>query len=538
MEGLAALALVAVALLSMVVGLNRAGQLLTGGIISMLRIALIGTARGLWLTVRGLFQLGIGVAGGISSAFFRTPKVVEPGHSLRPGSAGALPPTIADYSGLAEPGALRSLYEGSFPLGYYLQPGGSCGRPLGLPFEFLLRHCAVIGPTGAGKTESILVPWCVSALNAGQSVVLIDIMGNLYDRLRPVIDEAGAVLRYVALHAQQRSDHWNFFDEIVEDSDLDRIVGSLLDRARENDPQPYFHERDCRLLRALLHITHEYFGRDATPARLYQLCTDQELLREALYSESEIVRHRSEVAELLSESREEFSRAISGLQNKLHLFRTPALSSITADSTFRLNELWERPTLLIIGARLADGEAAVALSSCLLNMLFAAIFRRYGRPSGRALFLLIDEAPRLAKRIPYAEVLAVVRSAQVGVCLLAQDVVQFGDERAMQEVLANCATMLLFSGCKHSTAQYFSNRIGDRLTPQISRTQEQRAWWQESARPSETVSWMRTPVLGLGEIQNLPMASAVPRRYPAIVQVPDVSALPFLVDLTQRRSSH
>lgn len=532
MEGLVALVLVAVAVLSMVVGLQRAGQMLTQGMIFMIRTVLIGTVRGVLLAGRSLLLIVGGVARGILSGAGRTPKILGPGNRLRLGDPKSLPTTIADYSSLAKPGELRPLHRGTLTLGRYLNPNGALGRPLALPFELLLRHCAVIGPTGSGKTESILLPWCIAALQAGQSVVLIDIKGDLYDRLQPVVRDVGAALRYVSIHDPQRSDHWNFFEEIEDDSDLERIVSSILGQPRPNDPQPYFRERDSRLLRALLLITRAYFGHDATPMRLYQMCSDQEQLRDVLSSASEIARHRSEIAELLTNSPEEFSRAVSGLSNKLHLFSIRSLATLASDSTFRLAELWERPSLLIVGARIADGEPAEVLSSCMLNMLFASICRRFDGPrSARSLFLLIDEAPRLASRIPYSQVLAIVRAAQVGVCLLAQDIVQFGDERAAHDVLANCATMILLRGCKYHTAQYFSNRLGDRLSPSISHSQQQRTWpWQESPPPTQSVHVARNPVLGVGEIMNLPMTG--PRRYSALVQAEEVSSSPFLVDLT------
>jgi hypothetical protein len=88
-----------------------------------------------------------------------------------------------DYRGVAEEHEVKELSSGVVSLGRYLHPHGRQGRELFMPAEILKRHCAVIGRTGAGKTEGVVIPWVTGLLKNGYSVVVVDVLGNLVDRL-------------------------------------------------------------------------------------------------------------------------------------------------------------------------------------------------------------------------------------------------------------------------------------------------------------------------------------------------------------------
>lgn len=436
-----------------------------------------------------------------------------------------------DYRGVAEERELAPLFQGTLSLGVYLHPKRGRQRPLYLPAEILFRNCAVIGPPGSGKTEGIIIPWIEDLIRAGFCVVTVDVKGDLYDRLTRTAQLYGVRVLYWNPADPMRSQSWNWLDEVRDHRDVEAVVQSVLGRPRLNDPQPFFYERDYRWLRTLIGMVKEAYGNQAKPRQLYELASDQEAVRD-LFRRFPALRGRAlEVADLLQFAPDEHSRAVSGLLNALHLFNEPSVSRVSERSDFRLPSIGKQPTLLVVGAPLADARAAEVLSSILLNLLFSFIYRRFtvggGAHHALPLYLILDEAPRLKERIQFEEVLSVARAAKVGVCLAMQDVTQIGEERQVSAILTNCLTLILLQGASPAAAKYFAERLGQRVD-QVLVQSRQRGPFDLFSQQGTSMQAMTVPVLRERELMHPPFG-----RYCAVVQVSPVTSKPFLVDLTR-----
>jgi type IV secretory pathway TraG/TraD family ATPase VirD4 len=362
-------------------------------------------------------------------------------------------------------------------------------------------------------------------------VVTVDVKGDLVDRVAIPAQEMNVRVWYWNSADTARSHSWNFLDGVRDSRDIEAAVQSILGRPRPNDPQPFFYERDYRWLRALIRITKDIHLRDARPRHLYELVGDQDLLRDQFRQYPQVRSSASEVADLLQFPIQEHSRAASGLLNALHLFNTPDVVKVTEKSDFLLPSIGVQPTLLVIGASLADARAAEVLSSILLNQLITFIYRRFG-PGGSgtpmSLYFIIDEAARLRERMNLEEFLSVARSARVGICLAAQDVAQFGDEKAYSAILSNCLTFLALPGCSAETARYFGSRLGQRMEQAVMVSQQKGPFDFLSNQIGRMTQTINVPVLREREIMHPPAGT-----YLATVQVLPVSSKPFLVDLAR-----
>lgn len=265
-------------LVAMIVGPQTASRILVG------LITLI--FRGLVWSVR-LFLL---VRGAIREVFLgnRRVRVTPTGERvLGPKDRDRLvAPTdnYLDYRGLATEREINPLREGDLPLGRYVSPYGELGLTLFLPMELLRRGCLIVGPTGSGKTESLVIPWIFSLLHQGASVVTVDVKGELYDRLSSEVgakDLDGRVWYWCC--GDLRSQAWNWLESLQDGRDVEAAVQSILGRKNPYDPQPFFYERDCRWLRALIQIAHTAYGQLATPQQLYQLLGDRKQIADFLY---------------------------------------------------------------------------------------------------------------------------------------------------------------------------------------------------------------------------------------------------------------
>ncbi len=433
-----------------------------------------------------------------------------------------------DYRGTAMEKELGALKQSGVPIGRFMHPKGRSSAPMKLPIEMLQRGCAVIGPTGAGKTEGIVLPWITALLQQRASVVTCDVKGDLFDRLLPEAKKVGARVWYWNISDPPRSMSWNWFDAIQDYRDIEAATLSILGRPKPNDNQPFFYERDYRWLRALINITKQAYKHTAQPRYLCSLVGGQNALR-TLFKQSPAIQHlAAEVSDMLQFSLDEHSKAVSGLLNALHLFNTPPIRHVTERSDFRLDEISHAPTLLIIGAALADGRASEVMSGMFINQLNNFVYRRLGGAQAKAvpLYFILDEAARLKDRINYEEMLSVVRSAKVGVCLASQDVNQFGDARQQAAILSNCLTFIALRGSSADTAKYLSSRLGQRHEDQIL-TNKNRGPIDLLSRHGQSQNTVSIPVLGEREIMYPPGSP-----YAAVMHVTPVTKKPFLVDLT------
>jgi hypothetical protein len=264
-------------------------------------------------------------------------RVLAPGDASPKGAAGD---DVGGYRGLARADELDRLASGVVPLGQRLHPRRA--RPdqsLRLPFQLLVRHADVIGPTGAGKTTGVIIPWIVSLLQAGIGVVTVDVKGDLTQQVRAEMrrqlgGRPAGLPCYYWNPAGKPTMRWNPLAEITSDSALDAATEAIFGQPSPGDPQPYFYQRDYRWLRELLQLLAATDSA-ATTSRLLQLATDQPTLQTAL---ARCEPHRTQpLADLANLPPEDHSRATAGLHNALHLLATDRAAAATTISDFTLD---------------------------------------------------------------------------------------------------------------------------------------------------------------------------------------------------------
>lgn len=480
----------------------------------------------LWWILALLFRLIVNLSKGVFS--FRENSAI-----LQPGDSPLQQPTrdLKDYRGIADLSEVRSLrQQSSVYLGRYTTPRGTRKDRVYLSDHLLQHHVAMIGPPGSGKSSNLMEPWVLQLLQQGNSVVIVDIKGELFQRLGQPAQQAGYRVWYWDSN-NLNSQSWNWLEEIQEPRDIESAVESILGRPNPNDPQPFFRDRDRRWLRTLISIVKEINGDCAEPQELLELVSDQEHLYNQFERYSSLSVYLSQINDLLRFSLEEHSKAVSGLLNSLNLFSLSNVQRVSQISDFHLKGLDQQPTLLIIGASLAGANVSETLSSLMLGQLFNHVYRRFERGSSsnvRPLYFVIDEAARLNNRINFEQVLSIARAAKVGVCLALQDVNQLGNQQQYSAILNNCQTFIAFKGCSHTTAQYFSSRLGQRNASNLSLS-NQREPFQLFGSSGRNIQHTTVPVLSDREIMYLPFS-----YYGAVVQVAQISPKPFLVSFDQQ----
>jgi type IV secretory pathway TraG/TraD family ATPase VirD4 len=432
-----------------------------------------------------------------------------------------------DYRGLARPQDLR-LSPWAYRLGQLREPGRSwklLEGEFGLADSEIARHAAVIGPSRSGKTSSIAVPWIYGALASGRSVIAADVSGELWPALR----EYGATLGTLNIkvfhwsYADPRNScSWRWLDELDGEDAVEAAVEAILGRERANDPAPFRHQRDMRYLSALLKLVRA--RPQPAVARLLDALVDPSRFRAFLsaFPRGDAVR---DLSELLALTPDQFAGAVSGVLNGLRPLATPAVRKVTETSGFTLDMLSGRPSLLVVGA---PATGARTTQSTLGLLLALAANRWLGGPTGRRtpLLLMLDEAPCIQERVNLVTLLSRGGSTDVAVVLSAQSVTQFAEEDR-EEILSNCATMIMLPGTGRASTDDFAERVGQRAALGLTRSVQRNSIWTAPQRGLSSANEL-APMIGHRELSMPPFEG-----YPAIVHASSLGPRPILVDLTR-----
>lgn len=458
---------------------------------------------------------------------------------LAPGDPTPAPTVTADYKdyrGTATASEMAALtVPGGFALGSFVDfQNQRITQPLSIPEEVMNRHALIVGPAGSGKTSGLIVPWIVDALCNDWSVVAIDVKGDLADDVvtfarRVSAGEVEDLITRWDFSRPETSCAWDWMAELTTEARLDAAVTAILGRQNTNSSaDPYFYQRDYRLLRGLLSFAHAVSPHTRTAGQLIRMLQNDGRLQNAVLANRQAP-GAGELLDALRHPTSEYVKVVSGVVTALAMFDSTGASAVTAarqgTPRLELEATLDENKCLIVGAPMSGGQMSATLSSLLFNQLAQRLYERFEHRRRRTL-LVIDEAPRVADRVDLEQLMAVSRSAGVGVVLAVQDVAQFKDENQRSSLVTNASTLALLPGASAVSVESFAKRLG--MRPEQAYAMQSTGGWNQA--PGQSLSTQMVPVLGEREIMEPPAAER-----PAVVHVKasqqGVTSKPFVVEL-------
>jgi len=238
---------------------------------------------------------------------------------VAPGAMGLL-----DYRGVATGRDLSALrrqsHSSGWPIGSQIRLS-PFDRPsaLAVPREVLARHIAVIGPTTAGKTYGLMVPWIHAALREGDSVVALDVKGDLLHEIENFASRhggSGARSAKWDFADPGRSISWSWLAELDSEDAVDAAVTAVLGKERPNSTaDPFFHRRDALILRGLLTFTARSRSAPSDVQAILQLLADRKKLQNLVATRSHLPGMSDlQAAQVQSLDDIDYGRAIQGVR--------------------------------------------------------------------------------------------------------------------------------------------------------------------------------------------------------------------------------
>jgi type IV secretion system protein VirD4 len=332
-----------------------------------------------------------------------------------------------------------------------------------LPHEYAVRHTAIIGASGSGKSRGFFLPNCI--IYEG-SFLATDPKSELW---KITSGSRQSAIRF-APRDPDNSMAFNFIGATVNDPHLTQLLArAIVSSTGSSKSDPFWENAETALLSSLIAHTATFEDEEgnsaATPAALYDFLTSHngdELAAALLVSNNPIAR---QFANIYAQADAKVRGNVGiGLATKLTWLADPKTRRFTSSTTKTVDfgQLREKQ----ISCYWCLAESDIAALKPLSTLFFTlALYQLKQVEEGTPVCLFLDEVANIGK-IPDLETeIAVLRGRDISVVLGLQSYSQleaiYGREKS-QVILDNCTTKIILSGTDAETAERISKMLGER----------------------------------------------------------------------------
>ncbi|WP_375708943.1 type IV secretory system conjugative DNA transfer family protein [Streptococcus dysgalactiae] len=368
-----------------------------------------------------------------------------------------------------------------------------------LPYTVQLnKNTLTIGLPGDGKTRAFIKP---NIMQANASFVITDPKGLLVHEVGYLLKEKGYRIKVLDLVTLTNSNHFNVFNYMTSENDIDRVAESIVNGTKKTDNQgeDFWAQAEMLLIRSL--VGYLYFNDKVLGESTPHLGKIADMLRHLKREDPDI---ESPVERLFKQLEKKLPNNYACKQFDLFMgnFKGQTLMSVLAIASSRFSVFDHEAVRDLIGDDNMDIETwqtqktAVFIAipetdrtyNFLANLLFVTMLRvlpatadeiLQGRhksfmPSDLlAIRLEMDEFAQIGK-IPYfVESQSSVRSRGISMDIVLQALNQlmatYRDD--WKTILNNCSVLLYLGTNDEDTMKYFSMRAGKQTIQQKNSSQ-------------------------------------------------------------------
>ncbi len=397
------------------------------------------------------------------------------------------------------------------PGGLYLGGCDYAGKGyLALPREVTALHTMVLGPTGSGKSRSIIMP-NIAWIN-GASFVCTDPKGELWELTSGERERLGMTVRRYAPTEPEASECFNWVPLCRNNPRLaDNLARAIIESGQTKNTQQFWIDGEAAILSAVfIHTAHQS---DPTPATAYRILTDardgQSLVKALQQSPIEMVREAIAAAARASErSRGDM---LTSLIARMRWMIDPSIKRFTSaiPQPPDFTDLQHSQVGVYWVLHEQDIGYLRPLSALFFTLMIYQLSQR--RDSSKPLVpvtFFLDEFANCGTIIGFDSIVTLARGRDlafvIGIQALSQVPAIYGRERG-ETIINNLRTMLILPGIRGRSAEEISRELGDTTRTGQHYSSSYTPTGLFSGRRSETVStqeWRRR-LLTADEIRRL-----------------------------------
>lgn len=435
------------------------------------------------------------------------------------------------------------------------------GHQLVLPASHTMRHLAMFGPPGSGKSKTFLMTFLRNWASSGSTIVL-DPKGELFE-------ETASLYQHVYrldLMDPSRSDCWNFLPHCKGNAELAHQIASIIIGFSPNnkgtDTEDFWRNSEIAALAAiLLHLPQ--IITDPTPAMINEFISLRSIDPAEGESESplttEMINSPDPQVEVywgaFTKAKRDLQGSIlTGVISKCQAFTTPNVKAITTNfadpgsssrDVIDLKMLRNPSTAIYVVIPEGDADRYASFLTTFFGLAMTVLRTLPVTPETVPALFVFDEAGNIPIH-GLKEMLGVGRGRKVGLVLAYQNLGQvyahYGRDGG-DAVLGSINTMIFLPGLDQRTTEFAATRVGrttvlQQTTIDAVGTQNDAERLAETRRDLVDAAELRQLVRHKQAVAIIDTAPPIKFSYPPFIQTspealsrPDYKGVPRIINL-------
>ena len=402
--------------------------------------------------------------------------------------------------------------------------GSKNGKAIWVPKDTGLNgHIAVFGASGSMKSRAIVRNTLFQSIKSGESVVVTDLKGELYEDTAILFEENGYKVRVLNLANLNISDTWNCLSIVQENFSIIHTISKVIMENTRTDGKvdQFWEAAEDNLLNALLlYVCNDKSRKEEEKnmSAVYDLLVNSS--ETELIQMFEMYRKKTgsnQAFEIYKKSVEKVrSGALTGLAARLGIWQSKDIKELTGSSDIDLTDPAKEKCAYFV--RLQDvGSSFEVLSSLFFSCLFIELseyIANHPQNSTLPVNFILDEFNNIGQiggnnGLDFAKTISTCRSKKIKIMLASQGLGQLKNrypKEIWSEILGNCDVQLLL-GCNDLlTAEYFSACAGEMSVENDAYMTNRKTFAIAQVVPDyrQTQSTVSRKVLMPDEIRRLP----------------------------------
>lgn len=412
-------------------------------------------------------------------------------------------------------------------------------------------HSLIIGATRSGKTRHIVLPTICTLGLAGESMILSDPKGELYNYTEPFLSRLGYDVYAIDFKNPLKSDEYNFLQPVIDaidNNDIPTAIDATWDITSslvgETKGERIWRDGEASIIAAsIMSVVFDNRGKNN---RKYQNMTNVYYfiakMCKTVGKTMPIIKYMNDLDDnhpakgliAISEIAPEKTRGsfFTAALTTLRLFTSPTINAMTCKSSYRPKNLGTSKVAVFI--ILPDEKTTYySLASLLVSQHYEQLVKeadeRGGRLKNRVNFIL-DEFGNFTQISDFSTKLTVAGGRGMRFNLFLQGFSQleekYGKEVA-RTIRGNCENWIYLRAGDTETLEEISKRLGNYTTTSYSQSASQGRYTTPSG--SNSINLIGRALLTSDEVDKIkrPYSLIVSNNYPAMMYSPDLSKWNF-----------
>ncbi|WP_234121503.1 VirD4-like conjugal transfer protein, CD1115 family [Clostridium hydrogenum] len=352
-------------------------------------------------------------------------------------------------------------------------------RMVTLPGDtFFNKNIAVFGASGSMKSRSFVRPNVMQISEMGQSMILTDPKGELFESMAQFLIDAGYNVKALNLVNMINSDRWNPLNEITDDISAQSFAETVMANTKTSGSKvdEFWEKTETNLLKALvLYVVLENPKEKRNLKEVYSMLSlkDAETI-DGIFRTLPPTHSAKMPYNIYSQASEKVrTGVVIGLGSKLQVFQNKLVQELTSVSDIDLTlPKKEKCAYFCITSDMESTFDFIA--GLFFSFLFIKLtkYADYAAKEGqKEVYFILDEFPNIGAIPDFTKKISTMRSRGISSCVIFQNIAQLKNRypnEGWSEIIGNCDSRLFLGATDYETVEFVSKLLGTATVQTVS----------------------------------------------------------------------